>query len=127
MSSYPHPCGATFRDAVAQGTEPAVVVPNDFTVVHGGMAALPPSGIIFSCAAGPTLDAAACAVPHGQIRVSTVGAIRALGGTVIWVPQRSRLGTINDQHVNVVESGTTTFGSLIPNPVSRKSRVDGKP
>ncbi len=57
-------------------------VPDDFTVVRGGTKDLPPSGEVFSGAAGRYLRDAAAGVPHGQIRATTAGEIRATGGSV---------------------------------------------
>lgn len=79
---FPHPCGEELERAVAAGADPRTVVPDGYTVVKGGTVQLPTDGGVFSGAVGPTVDAAACAVPHGQMRVSTVGAVRAAGGVV---------------------------------------------
>lgn len=86
---------------------------------------MPQPGARFSGAAGPTLEAAAAAVPHGQIRVTTAGAIRAQGGVVEWSLDRSRHNTPNRQHVHITEAGSSTFSELQPNPVPRKQRIDG--
>lgn len=122
---FPHACGAEFEEAVRNGADPKEVVPNGFAVVRGGGSPLQPSGTMFSGAAGPTLEAAASAVPHGRIRVSTAGAIRAEGGTVEWAPERSRHGTVNQQHVNITEQVPGRFSLLRPNPVTRRERIDG--
>ena len=107
------------------GADPATVVPDDFVVVKGGTLALPTPGEVFSGAVGPALADAAAAVPHGQIRTTTVGAIRAAGGTVSWEPEQSRYHTTNNQHVNIVEGPTSTFSELTKNPVPRRDRIDG--
>jgi len=86
---------------------------------------MPSPGNPFSATVGSTLEAAAAAVPHGQIRTSRVGAIREQGGSVVWIPENSRRGTLNEQHVDVTEVGTTTFSELRLNPVPRKLRIDG--
>lgn len=122
---FPHPCGGQFEQAVAAGADPRSVVPDEYVVVKGGAAPLPADGGVFSGAVGPTLEAAAGAVPHGQLRVSTVGAIRAAGGAVWWEPELSRHLTPNRQHVNIIEAGPTTFSDLCPNPVPRSDRIDG--
>ena len=122
---FPDACGAGFAEAVKQGADPKPVIPDDYVIVRGGASPLDPPGTTFSGAIGPTLEAAAAAVPHGQIRVATVGAIRARGGTVEWAPELSRHGTPNQQHVNVTEAGSTSFPELQPNPVPREQRVDG--
>ncbi|MGL6097179.1 MAG: hypothetical protein ACRC7O_15450, partial [Fimbriiglobus sp.] len=106
---FPHPCGEEFERAVAAGADPRTVVPDDFVVVKGGTTPFPEAGGVFSGAVGPTLETAAYAVPHGQIRVSTVGAVRAAGGVVVWKPEVSRHQTTNLQHVNITEAGSSAF------------------
>jgi hypothetical protein len=123
---FPHPCGAELEIAVSNGADPKSVVPDDYVIVHGGSVPLPPSGEEFSGATGPDLDAAAAAVPHGQIRVTTAGAIRAAGGTVEWDPDVSRYKTVNRQHVNIMEGGPSTFSEIRPNPLPRAQRIDGR-
>jgi hypothetical protein len=122
---FPHPCGEAFERAVANGANPKTVVPDDFAVVRGGTRRIPDPGVEFSCTVGPTVDAAACAVPYGQIRVTTAGAIRAAGGTVEWVPEITPYGTMNKQHVHVMEPRSPTFGELRKNPVPKAARIDG--
>ena len=65
---------------------------------------------------------AAAGVPHGQIRESTAGDIRAGGGNVEVKPERTRSGTLNPKHVDVME-GKSTFGPVKPNPVPKKDRI----
>ncbi len=122
---FPHRCGAELASAVAAGTDPALVVPDDYMVIHGGTQPLPLPGTVLSATVGPTIEAAAAALPHGQIRVALTGAIRANGGTVTWAPETSRHHTVNRQHVNVVEHGKSCFSGLQRNPIPRKSRIDG--
>lgn len=123
---FPHPCGDHFRKAVDAGADPRFVVPDDFIVVKGGTLPLPTDGGVFSGTTGPTLEAAACAVPHGQLRVSSAGAIRAAGGVVVWEPEISRYDTMNNQHVNIIEAGPTTFSELRLHPLPRVARIDGE-
>ena len=125
MTSFPDPSGLEFERAVSAGADTKTVVPDDFVIVKGGSGPIPIEGTPFSAAVGPSLDAAAAGVPHGQVRISTVGAIRAQGGTVDWCPELSRHGTINQQHVNVTEAGPSAFGETVTNPVPRPSRIDG--
>lgn len=122
---FPDPCGADFAEAVRNGADPKSVVPDEFVIVRGGASPLAPPGTPFSAAIGPDLQAAAAAVPHGQIRVTTAGEIRASGGIVEWAPELSRHGTPNQQHVNITEGGLTTLTELQPNPVPRANRIDG--
>jgi hypothetical protein len=92
---FPDLCGGEFAEAVQNGADPKAVVPDEFVIDRGGSASLSPPGTPFSAATGPTLEAAAAAVPHGQVRVTTAGAIRAQGGIVEWAPEISRHGTPN--------------------------------
>lgn len=111
-------------DQVNQGADPKSVVPNDYIVVRGGTKPMPPVGQEFSAVVGPSLEAAACAVPHGQLRWTTAGAIRSTGGIVMYVPEHSPHGTINLQHVNVTERTLSQFQSPIASPFGRKARID---
>ncbi len=122
---FPHPCGEEFQTAVVGGLHPLQAVPNGFTVVRGGLKPLPLPGTTISCASGPDMAAAACAVPHGQLRWATAGAIRASGGTVTWIPEYSPRSTMNLQHVNVIEGVKSAFSDIMPNPVPKADRIDG--
>lgn len=122
---FPDPCGEEFAEAVRRGADPKIVVPDSFSIVRGGAGPIAPSGTPFSGATGPSVEAAAAAVPHGQIRITTAGAIRAQGGIVEWAPEVSRHSTPNQQHVNITEGGSTTFSELRLNPVPRVQRIDG--
>lgn len=123
---FPHPCGDQLEAAATAGTDPNSVVADDYFVVKGGTLPIPPTGMVFSGAAGPTLEGAACAVPHGKIQYAIVGDIRQGGGVVRWKPERSRYHTLNKQHVNIIEGGPTVFSNVVWNPVSLKSRIDGQ-
>lgn len=73
----------------------ADTIADDALVVRGGRnrpediergTAMHPSGVTgFSveCNSGHTLEELAAAIPHGQLGVTTVGAIRAVGGDVL--------------------------------------------
>ena len=122
---FPHPCGEEFERAVAAGADPKTVVPDAYVIVKGGTLPLPGAGVLFSGAVGPSLDDAAAAVPHGQIRIATVGEIRAAGGEVVWLPEQSRHLTVNRHHVNITEVGPSVFSALTRNPVPLRRRIDG--
>ena len=122
---FPHPCGDELRQRVAIGADPRTVVPDEYFVVKGGTLPIPIDGGVFSGTVGPTIEAAACAVPHGQIRLSQVVAIRNAGGVVVWEPETSKHKTINHQHVNIIEVGPTSFSVLQVNPNPRANRIDG--
>lgn len=123
---FPDPCGAALAAAVQQGADPAKVVPDDFYVVHGGEMVIA-KGVRVSCTVGPTLEAAAAAVPHGQIRWSIASTIRRLGGVVHWLPEYSRKLTLNQQHADVLVPTGAPFSELTKNPVPRSQRIDGRP
>jgi hypothetical protein len=99
-------------------------VPNDFSVVKGGINPPPEAGTTFSGSFGATKADAAAGVPHNQIQPSTAGAVRAGGGTVEVFPEATRAGNMNYQHANVTEgSSPTTFGAPEPNPVPKEGRI----
>jgi len=123
---FPHACGQIFAEAVRNGTDPQTVVPDEFIVVRGGTKPMPQPGEIYSAHVGPTLETAAAASPYGQIRVTTAGDIRRAGGIVEWVPEYSRKGTLNEQHVHVTEQGSSWLSPLRPNPVPSRMRIDGR-
>ena len=122
---FPHPCGAELAEAVRNGVDPSSVVPDAFIVVRGGTKPVPTPGVTISATVGPTFEAAASAVPHGQVRMTTVEEIRRRGGLVEWVPETSPHGTMNEQHVAVTECGSTSFSEPLPNPIPKKQRIDG--
>jgi len=47
------------------------------------------SGVSVECATGLTVEALAASIPHAQIGVTTVAAVRALGGDVVRTSGRS--------------------------------------
>ena len=123
---YPHPCGEKLERIVAsEEAHPLAVVPNEYFVVRGGTKPLPVEGATFSCVVGPTLEAAGCAVQHGQFRWATAGAIRSSGGTICWFPEFTPRGILNKQHVNVTEGIDSAFSEMMPNPVPKADRIDG--
>jgi hypothetical protein len=121
---FPHPCGTALAQAVSNGADPQTVVPDEFLVVRGGLKPCPLLGTQFSATAGPTLEAAGCAIPHGNLRYTTARQIRQQGGVVEWVWEFSPHGTLNEQHVHVTEQGATCFSEPVPNPVAKKDRID---
>ena len=117
--------GYSPRFAYLQGGDPKTVVPDSYVIVRGGQSQLPPPGTVFSGSQGATLSEAASGVPHGSIRVTTAGEIRARGGVVVFAPEPSRSGMVNWLHVNVAEgSAMSTFGDITPNPVPKNMRVN---
>jgi hypothetical protein len=122
---FPDPCGNAFAAAVAAGADPKQVIPDNYIVVRGGIKPWPVPGTAFSVVVGATLPIAAAAVPYGTIRATTAGQIRAVGGTIEWVPEHSPRGTLNLQHVHVIEPGPTTFAVSQASPVPKRQRVDG--
>lgn len=110
--------GAAVNDMHAPGD-----VPDRGVIVRGGQAEMPPAGTTFSGSQGSTTSEAGKGVPHGTIRESTAGAILAGGGSVTVKPDPTKSGTLNPQHVNVVE-GRPTFSAPKPNPVPKKERIE---
>src|SRR5438094_236185 len=76
-------------------------IPDEAVVVRGGRnepedlrrgTRTHPSGITgasVECAEGMSMEELAAAIPHAQLGVTTVGAIRAAGGDVVRTPGRS--------------------------------------
>ena len=76
-------------------------IPNEALVVRGGgnrpadierATALHPigvAGVSVESAAGLTVEELAVGIPHGQVGVTTVAAVRAAGGDVVRTPGRS--------------------------------------
>jgi hypothetical protein len=98
-------------------------VPSHYTVVRGGAQPLPPPGTPFSAAAGIDKPDAAKGVPHGTIRATTAGAIRAYDGQVNFKPELSRTGNLNLRHVEVREGRPGAFSDPEPNPVPKVDRI----
>jgi hypothetical protein len=73
------------------------------------------------------LDEAAQAVPHGTIRSTTAGEIRASGGTVEPNPEfNENVGRTNYQHVDVcLGDSPCPFGEPQANPVPKSGRFGG--
>ena len=93
-------------------------------VVRGGTSDVPPAGEVFSGAHGQTLEEAGAYVPYGQLRATTAGEIRRGGGTVDVVPEMTRGGNLNPNHVNIcLGPGSCPFGPLIQNPVPKPGRI----
>jgi RHS repeat-associated protein len=99
-------------------------VPDGATIVRGGSGEMPEPGAVFSGSQGGTVTEAAQGVPHGTIRTSTAGEVRAGGGQVQVAPEATRSGQVNGQHVNVTEGGkASTFSPPQPNPVPKVDRI----
>ncbi len=101
-------------------------IPDEAVVVRGGRN-LPadlrrgtqthPSGVTgvsVECREGMSVGELAVAVPHGQVGVTTVGAVRAAGGEVVRTSGRSA------QHATLVglspEEASRLLTPTIPNP-----------
>ena len=104
-------------------------IPDEAVVVRGGRN-LPadlrrgtrthPSGVTgasVECEEGMSVEELAAAIPHGQIGVTTVGAIRAAGGDVVRTSGRS------PHHATVVglkpEDASRLLTPAIPNPAKK--------
>jgi hypothetical protein len=102
----------------------AKAIPDDAVIVRGGQSEMPGAGEVFSGAHGSTVEAAAAGVPHGTIRSTTAGKIRAGGGRVDYAPEYNpRVGRTNYQHVNVcLGRGSCPFSDPFQNPVPKNGR-----
>jgi RHS repeat-associated protein len=102
-------------------------VPNGWTVVKGGTNSPPTPGTTYSGSIGRDLPEAAAGVPHNPIWRATAGEIRQSGGTVEVLPElHARSGTMNYQHVNVVETfAPSSFRPTGRNPVPNDKRIGG--
>jgi hypothetical protein len=104
-------------------------IPDEAVVIRGGRN-LPedlrrgtrthPSGVTgasVECAAGMSLEELIAAIPHGQIGVTTVGAIRAAGGDVVRTSGRSA------NHATLVglspEEASRLLTPTIPKPAQK--------
>jgi hypothetical protein len=98
-------------------------VPDDYVIVRGGQSDMPGTGEVFSGSMGTSIEEAGGGVPHGSIRSTTAGAIRAAGGSVVYAPEPTATGAMNYNHVNVTLGHKNPFGELGPNPVAKKARL----
>jgi hypothetical protein len=75
------------------------------------------TGVSVECAEGLSVDALAAAIPHSQVGVTTVGAIRAAGGDVVRTSGRS------PHHATLVglspEEASRLLTPTIPNPAKK--------
>jgi hypothetical protein len=104
-------------------------IPDDALVVRGGRnrpedlergIGIHPSGVTgvsVECATGLSAKDLAAAVPHGQIGVTSVGAVRAAGGDVVRTSGRS------PHHATLTglspEEASRLLTPTIPNPAKR--------
>jgi hypothetical protein len=75
------------------------------------------TGASVECAEGLSVEELAAAIPHGQIGVTTVGAIRGAGGDVV------RTSGHSPHHATVVglspEQASRLLTPTIPNPAKK--------
>jgi hypothetical protein len=75
------------------------------------------TGVSVECAEGLSVEELAAAIPHGQVGVTTVGAIRAAGGDVVRTSGRS------PNHATVVglssEDASRLLTPTVANPAKR--------
>jgi hypothetical protein len=107
------------------GADAKTVVPDSAIIVRGGQAYTHQPGSILSAQMGSSATEAAAGLPHGTVRITTAGAIRAAGGTVELAPEAVYPGgPLNTWHVNITEGVSPAFpahGS--PNPVPKAQRL----
>jgi hypothetical protein len=101
-------------------------IADDAVIVRGGQSDMPGSGELFSGAYGDTVEDAGAGVPHGTIRSTTAGEIRAGGGSVEYNPEyNENVGATNYQHVDVTLGDTNPFSDPFQNPVPKSGRFGG--
>lgn len=102
------------------------IIPDDALVVRGGKnrpddilrgTGLHPSGVVgisVECALGLSLEELSTNIPHGQVGVTTVGAVRTAGGDVLRTSGRrvSHATLIGLNH----EQTSELLNPTIPNP-----------
>lgn len=75
------------------------------------------TGVSVECAEGLSVEELAAAIPHSQLGVTTVGAIRAVGGDVVRTSGRS------PNHATLVgltpEEASRLLSPTIPNPAKK--------
>ncbi|MEU8144245.1 polymorphic toxin-type HINT domain-containing protein [Nonomuraea sp. NPDC048901] len=98
-------------------------VPDDYVIVRGGQSPMPGTGEVFSGSMGQSVEEAGAGVPHGSLRATTAGDIRAAGGTVTYAPEPTASGATNYNHVNVTVGEGNPFGDVQQNPVPKKGRL----
>jgi hypothetical protein len=110
---------------LAAGADPRTVSPDETPIVRGGQTYNPNPGDVYSAQMGTDVPEAASGLPHGMIRVTRAGEIRAAGGTVELAPEPAwDGGPINTWHVNVTEGSRAAFPKDgIPNPVQGPDRL----
>lgn len=123
-TSWVSPAFVRDRGVAANTADDVARLADDAVVVRGGTSDVPPAGEVFSGAYAQTLEEAGAFVPYGQLRATTAGEIRLGGGTVDVVPEMTRGGNLNPNHVNIcLGPGSCPFGPLIPNPVPKPGRI----
>ncbi len=107
------------------GGNPSTVVPDSAIIVRGGRAYAPQPGNVISARMGSSATEAAAGLPHGTVRVTTAGEIRAAGGMVELVPEAAYPGgPLNTWHVNITEGANPAFPAQgIPSPVPKAQRL----
>ena len=126
MASHPRIANINpLIEQLAAGADPKTVIADDTPIVRGGRNYQPKPGDVTSAQMGWDLADAAAGLPHGTIRVTTAGDIRAVGGTVELAPEPAwEGGPDNTWHVNVTEGSHPAFpAESVPNPVKSADRL----
>jgi hypothetical protein len=112
-------------DRLNAGADPKAVVPDDAIIVRGGRNYQHQEGNVISAQMGSSIEDAASGLPHGTVRATTAGAIRAAGGAVELMPEPAwEGGPDNTWHVNVTEGPNPVFPrDGTPNPVPSPGRL----
>jgi hypothetical protein len=126
LSSHPRIANPNpLVDQLKGGADPKTVVPDDAIIVRGGRDYQHREGNVVSAHMGSSIEDAASGLPHGTVRATTAGQIRAAGGAVELMPEPAwEGGPDNTWHVNVTEGPDPAFpGEGVPNPVPNQGRL----
>jgi hypothetical protein len=107
------------------GANPKAIVPDNAIIVRGGQVYRHQPRSIISAQMGSNAADAASGLPHGTVRITTAGEIRAAGGTVELVPEPVYLGgPVNSWHVSITEGTSPAFpAQAVPNPAPKARRL----
>lgn len=111
--------------AIEAGADPKLVVPDSAIIVRGGQEYVHQTGKTISAQMGSTAAEAASGLPHGSVRVTTAGEIRAAGGTVELIPEAViPNGPINTWHVDITPGANPVFPTAhTTSPAPKQDRI----
>jgi hypothetical protein len=107
------------------GANPKTIIPDSATIVRGSQTYTHQPGNMLSAQMGSNAAEAALGLPHGTLKITTAGEIRAAGGTVELAPEPVYPGgPLNTWHVNITEGNSPAFpAQTTPSPVAKAQRL----